>query len=125
MPYSGGGPSCEQAVEDYRRSFRAGETPPPRDSTAEQYGDVLNRGSYFRHCAVPDTTATHVKFVVTANQCTGQPSYQGDQDSDPDNNSDCRVGQAPFVPRDTEVHATELQVFADDATVDGKEVTAG
>ena len=41
------------------------------------------------------TPATHVKFVVVANQCTGQPSYPGDQDLDPANNADCQP--PPFV----------------------------
>ena len=67
--------------------------------------------------------ATHVKFVVTANQCTGQPSYNGDQDNDPNNNADCSsfvptTGNPVPPPRYTEVHATELQVFGDTATVD-------
>jgi hypothetical protein len=35
--------------------------------------------------------ATHVKFVVTSNQCTGQASYHGDQDNDPTNNADCNA----------------------------------
>ena len=71
---------------------------------------------------VAPAQATHVKFVVDANQCTGQPSYQGDQDNDPNNNSDCRIGQPPFVPRDTEVHATELQLLSGKPKVDGKDV---
>ena len=59
--------------------------------------------------------ATHVKLVVVANQCTGQPSYAGDQDNDPNNNADC-----PATTRATEVHATELQVFGPPkAHVDG------
>jgi extracellular elastinolytic metalloproteinase len=69
--------------------------------------------------------ATHVKFVVKTNQCTGQPSYNGDQDNDPNNNSDCRVGQPPFVPRNTEVHASELQILSAQPTVDGKGVRTG
>src|SRR5213078_5366286 len=60
---------------------------------------------YFDATAVPP--ATHVKFVVDTNQCTGQASYQGDQDNDPTNNSDCLAS-----PRANEVHASELQVFA-------------
>jgi extracellular elastinolytic metalloproteinase len=71
-----------------------------------------------------------VKFVVTNNQCTGQTSYQGDQDNDPNINSDCRATQGPnaigFTPRNTEVHVTEVQVFGQNATVDGTLVrTAG
>ncbi len=57
--------------------------------------------------------ATHVKFVVNTNQCTGQASYNGDQDNDPNNNADCTASA-----RALEVHATELQVFASQATVD-------
>ena len=57
--------------------------------------------------------ATHVKFVVDTNQCTGQPRTPGDQDNDPNNNSDCLA-----TARALEVHATELQVFASKATVD-------
>ena len=54
-----------------------------------------------------------MKFVVDTNQCTGQASYAGDQDNDPNNNSDCLASA-----RALEVHATELQVFASKATVD-------
>ncbi len=52
--------------------------------------------------------ATHVKLVVLSNQCTGTPAYQGDQDTDPSNNSDCISGST----RDQEVRAAELQVFS-------------
>ena len=73
--------------------------------------------------------ATHIKFVVTNNQCTGQTSYQGDQDNDPNINSDCRATQGPtavgFPPRDTEVHVTELEVFGQNPTVSGSKVTTG
>jgi len=73
--------------------------------------------------------ATHIKFVVTNNQCTGQTSYQGDQDNDPNINSDCRATQGPtavgFLPRNTEVHVTEVQVFGQNPTVDGTKVTTG
>jgi hypothetical protein len=66
---------------------------------------------YFDAMAAPP--ATHVKFVVDTNQCTGQPSYAGDQDNDPTNNSDCLA-----TTRANEVHATELQVFSKKAHVD-------
>jgi hypothetical protein len=58
--------------------------------------------------------ATHVKFVVTNNQCTGQPSFQGDQDLDPNNNAECRTGI-----RRSEVHTAEIEVFKSKATLDG------
>jgi extracellular elastinolytic metalloproteinase len=70
-----------------------------------------------------DTRATHVKLVVLDNQCTGQTSYQGDQDNDPQVNSDCRATNpgTPFLPRNTEVHATELQVLSSKAQVKEKQ----
>jgi hypothetical protein len=65
---------------------------------------------------------THVKFVVTSNQCTGQPSFQGDQDLDPNNNADCRTGTGTH--RDTEVHVAEVEVFGSKPTIDGVLATA-
>jgi hypothetical protein len=67
--------------------------------------------------ASPQPIATHVKLVVDTNQCTGQTSYQGDQDLDPAVNADCRTGTG--VSRATEVHASELGVFGTEPTVDG------
>jgi extracellular elastinolytic metalloproteinase len=60
---------------------------------------------------VPTTTATHVKFVVLNNQCTGQPSFQGRQDRDPRHETDCRIG-TPLPARNTEVRAAELQLLS-------------
>ena len=60
-----------------------------------------------RSFAVPATRATHVVLRVLTNQCTGGPVYQGDQDNDPANNSDCPSGS----PQDDNVRAAELQVF--------------
>jgi hypothetical protein len=57
---------------------------------------------------VPDTTATHVRLVVVANQCTGGPDYAGEQDQDPANATDC----AAASEQDENVRAAELQVFS-------------
>jgi extracellular elastinolytic metalloproteinase len=57
---------------------------------------------------VPETRATHVRFRVLTNQCTGQTAYQGDLDDDPLNDADCRTGST----QDDNVRAAELQVFA-------------
>jgi hypothetical protein len=57
---------------------------------------------------------THLKFVVTSNQCTGQPSYAGDQDNDTTNDSDCLA-----TSRANEVHVSEVEVFGQNSTVDG------
>jgi extracellular elastinolytic metalloproteinase len=60
------------------------------------------------------TSATHVKFVVLNNQCTGQPSFQGEQDQDPNNATDCR---GTVVAE--QVRAAELQLLSSSAAVDG------
>jgi extracellular elastinolytic metalloproteinase len=70
--------------------------------------------------------ATHVRIVVVTNQCTGNAAFQGEQDNDPANGTDCRegspgtgaivdlMGDLPQVvaPRDNEVRIAELQVFS-------------
>jgi hypothetical protein len=80
---------------------------------------------YFDATAVPPVT--HVKFVVDTNQCTGQSSYHGDQDQDSTSNSDCAsfVPNPPAVPRGTEVHVSELEVFGSKGSVDQTVVVGG
>jgi uncharacterized repeat protein (TIGR01451 family) len=73
----------------------------------------------------PSRSATHVRIVVLHNQCTGNADFQGKQDNDPLNPTDCRFGNpsSAEVPifgdlpqvlaeRRDEVHVTELQVFS-------------
>ena len=60
-----------------------------------------------RSFVVPSTQATHVRLRVLTNQCTGGPTYQGDQDDDPLNITDCDDGST----QDDNVRAAELQVF--------------
>jgi hypothetical protein len=55
---------------------------------------------------IAGTSATHVLLRVLNNQCTGGPHFQGDQDNDPTNNTDCNA-----APAATNVRAAELQVF--------------
>lgn len=71
----------------------------------------------------PATTATHVMLRALTNQCTGNPLYAGEQDSDPLNDTDCATAAALTDPTDPTqlvnppaapgavVRATELQVF--------------
>ena len=56
---------------------------------------------------VPDTVATQVRFIALDNQCTGGPDYQGEQDADPTNATDCDTGS----DQGTFLHAAELEVF--------------
>ncbi len=74
-----------------------------------------------RYFAAPhQLLATHVKFVVTNNQCTGQPSFHGDQDLDPANNAECQTGI-----RRSEAHTAEVEVFGSKPTIDGVLASAG
>jgi extracellular elastinolytic metalloproteinase len=65
-----------------------------------------------RQFDIPNTRATHVRFVVRTSQCTGGPAFQGDQDADPANNADCPTASVPPVgPATKFVRAAEFQVF--------------
>ncbi|HEU6446428.1 MAG TPA: M36 family metallopeptidase [Gaiellaceae bacterium] len=66
---------------------------------------------------VKDFHATHIKFVVKTNQCTGGPAFQGNQDADPANNADCDTNVPVGNARDM-VRSTELQVFRSSADID-------
>jgi extracellular elastinolytic metalloproteinase len=61
-----------------------------------------------RNFAFDPVRATHLRLVVLSNQCTGGPDFQGDQDSDPTNNSDCVSGSS----EGQEVSAAELEAFS-------------
>lgn len=62
---------------------------------------------------VPDTTATHLRLIVTSNQCTGHALFNDDTENDSTSSSDCTVGNAGGVGRmDRAVRAAELQVFS-------------
>jgi hypothetical protein len=61
---------------------------------------------------VPNTVATQVRFTALENQCTGGPDYQGEQDADPLNATDCDTASK----KGTILHAAEFQVFGQDIT---------
>jgi extracellular elastinolytic metalloproteinase len=64
---------------------------------------VLNLRSF----DIPDVKASFVRLRVLTNQCTGGPDFQGDQDNDPTNVTDCDEGSI----QGTRVRVSELQVF--------------
>jgi extracellular elastinolytic metalloproteinase len=69
-----------------------------------------------RSFELPTTTATHVRFVVLANQCTGNQAYQGEQHQDPAApSSDCRSTSVGAQ----EVRAAELQLLTSKPSVEG------
>jgi hypothetical protein len=79
---------------EYAAAASPQDTDPIPDFSSPAHDDatLVFDAVALRNWSVPTTTATHVRFVVRDNQCTGQPSYHGDQDDDQQNNSDCRVG---------------------------------
>ena len=56
---------------------------------------------------VKDTKAAALRLVVLENQCTGYAGYAGEQDNDPVNDTDCKIGS----DRGQFVHVAEFQVF--------------
>jgi extracellular elastinolytic metalloproteinase len=74
---------------------------------------------------VPTTKATHVLFRVLTNQCSGQASFQGEQDADPTYSTDCRVtsltstGQVALPRRDVDVRAAEVELLSSAPKVKG------
>ena len=56
---------------------------------------------------IPRTTATHLRFEVVTNQCTGAPDYAGEQDADPRANTDCTTAS----PQALNVRMAEVQAF--------------
>jgi extracellular elastinolytic metalloproteinase len=70
---------------------------------------------------VPDTEAAAVRLVTLENQCTGQEAYAGQQTASATVLTDCKEGS----DRGTIVHAAELQVFGEDATLPTQPTTPG
>ncbi len=68
-PILGGGQSCESAQAAYNEEMTMGGG--PKDITAGQYGSVLNRGSYFAHCGVPDSTSLSICAAVQNGRAVG------------------------------------------------------
>jgi hypothetical protein len=110
-----GNPGCDGASElGWKRVVKSQDDAFPSVNPRPRGPELI-----LRTWQAPTTTATHVMFVVVDNQCTGQTSYQGEQDNDPTNITDCRVGSPPLPPRNLDVRAAELQVLSDKPRVEG------
>jgi hypothetical protein len=70
-PSSGGGTSCEAAIGAYRESIRMGDRSTPPDITQARYAAVLDNGSYFQHCGVPESTAIRICAAVQKGRAVG------------------------------------------------------
>jgi hypothetical protein len=71
FPILGGGQSCESAQAAYVEEMSMGGPKGQADLTAGQYGSVLNRGSYFGHCGVPDSTNLSICAAVQNGRAVG------------------------------------------------------
>ncbi|MET4077892.1 M36 family metallopeptidase [Janibacter sp. UYMM211] len=56
---------------------------------------------------IPRTPATHVKVELVTNQCSGGPAFQGEQDNDPNNATDCTTAYSGAA----KMAVTEVQVL--------------
>lgn len=70
FPMLGGGMSCEAARAAYTEQMTMGARG-QADITAGQYGNVLNRGSYFAHCGVPDSMKLNICAAVQNGRAVG------------------------------------------------------
>jgi hypothetical protein len=71
IPILGGGMSCEAAQNAYVEEMSVGGPRGQADITAGQYGAILNRGSYFGHCGVPDSTNLNICAAVQNGRAVG------------------------------------------------------
>ncbi|MFL5931930.1 MAG: M36 family metallopeptidase [Gaiellaceae bacterium] len=130
---SAANPSCAGTTDAgwqvvYRSSpdFFPGDTPRPVAPELLLRGfDLSGNGGWHHdrddHGGLRGGRATHVQLVVLSNQCTGNPAFQGEQDRDPANTTDCRIGNlaAGLPPRGNDVRAAELQVYSSKHRVHG------
>jgi len=65
---------------------------------------------------IPNTRATHLRFLVKTSQCTGGPLFQGEQDADPATSTDCDTN-VPANDARSFVRAAEFQAFSEDGSV--------
>jgi extracellular elastinolytic metalloproteinase len=103
-------PTCDQAVDaGWRRMTSSAHDAFPAEPPRPVAADLL-----LRTFDVTRRNVTHVKLVVTSNQCTGNPDYHGEQDQDPNSQTDCRTTAIA-----NQVRVAELQLFSDEPKVKG------
>jgi uncharacterized repeat protein (TIGR01451 family) len=83
----------------------------PKDAFPAGLPRPLAPDELLRKFDVPDTMAAHLRLVVLQNQCTGTPAYQGEQDNDPTNSTDCDAASSSG----TEVRAAEFEAYSYDS----------
>jgi hypothetical protein len=70
-PILAGGMSCEAAQAAYVEEIKVGGAKGPADITGGQYGAILNRGSYFAHCGVPESMSINICAAIQNGRAVG------------------------------------------------------
>jgi extracellular elastinolytic metalloproteinase len=89
----------------YRRVMQSGADAFPADAPRPVAPMLLLRSFSFA-----PVRATHLRLVVDSSQCTDGPAYQGEQDADPFNATDCNSAGAASTRF---VRVAELQAYGD------------
>jgi hypothetical protein len=72
FPILGGGTSCEAALAAYSEQYNIGsDKKVPADLSANQYGAVLNRGTYLLPCSVPGNMEVNICAAVQNGRAVG------------------------------------------------------
>jgi hypothetical protein len=107
--------TCNARVSDcaqdgsYQRAFASENNAFPSDAPRPVAPSLLLRTFTFSALQ-----ATHVRIVVRSSQCTNGPAFQGEQDADPFNATDCNTA-GPAATRF--VRVAELQAYGADSRV--------
>jgi hypothetical protein len=104
---------------NYQRAYTSAADAFPADVSRPVAPMLLMREFVFS-----PVRATHLRLVVRHSQCTGGPAYQGEQDADPLNQTDCNAVAPPpesgitGSPASTQfVRVAEVQAFGQASTV--------
>jgi hypothetical protein len=97
-----GDADCSQD-SGYRRAFSSGADAFPGDAPRPVAPMLL-----LRSFAFAPVRATHLRLVVGSSQCTDGPAFQGEQDADPFNATDCNSAGPPTTRF---VRVAELQAY--------------
>jgi extracellular elastinolytic metalloproteinase len=97
--------------DSYQRAYASASDAFPADVPRPVAPMLLLRNFTFS-----PVKATHLRLVVRNSQCTGGPAYQGEQDADPANATDCNTaGAAPT----RFVRVAEVQAFGGNSSAAG------
>jgi hypothetical protein len=101
---------CSQD-DSYQRAYASASDAVPADAPRPVAPMLLLRNFTFS-----PVKATHLRIVARNSQCTGGPAYQGEQDADPNNATDCNSA-GPATTRF--VRVAEVQAFGANSSAQG------